>query len=126
MSAADLPGASRNRFPVSLVSGTTLRFVLLAAIPSALMMSLADNVADVFQPVSDAAVAAYERCQTEQYRQIGKANWANGDQPTPPPECGSPPHTFAGWSLVALVVFWVAMGLAVWWLPAMAHPAAPV
>lgn len=118
MSAADLPGASRNRFPVSLVSGTTLRFVLLAAIPSALMMSLADNVADVFQPVSDAAVAAYERCQTEQYHQIGKANWANGDQPTPPPECGSPPHTFAGWSLVALVVFWVAMGLAVWWLPA--------
>ncbi|MFJ5044848.1 M48 family metalloprotease [Streptomyces sp. NPDC088719] len=118
MSAADLPGTSRNRLPASLVSGTTLRFVLLAAIPSAFMMSLADNVADVLQPVSDAAVAAYERCQTEQYRQIGKVNWANVDQPTALPECGSPPHNFAGWSLVALVMFWVAMGLAVWWLPA--------
>ncbi|PVC81564.1 M48 family metalloprotease [Streptomyces sp. CS014] len=117
MSAADRPAALGNRPPLSLISGTTLRFILLAAIPSALMMSLASSVADSFQKASSATVGAYESCLTGQYRQLGEQWRADADQPAPLPECATPPHSSAGWPLVGLVVFWTAMALIVWFLP---------
>ncbi|WP_218775806.1 M48 family metalloprotease, partial [Streptomyces sp. 13-12-16] len=117
MTAADHPAALRQRPPLPLISGTTLRFVLLAAIASALMMSLANNVADILEHVRPAAKGAYESCKVGHLRQIGEEWRAQGSLPSSPRECVSP-YGFGGWWLIGLGVFWIAVGLVVWWLPA--------
>lgn len=121
LSRTDQPVESRRRFTLAMTSGTGLRFILLCAAASMVVMIIANNVGLALEHVDRTAVGAFMDCTSRRMHDLVETRRVTGEWPARRRQCTSPygskgPGASPPW--IGLMVFWSAVVTITWCLPA--------
>lgn len=117
----DQPVELRRRSTLAMASGTGLRFILLCAAASMIVMIIANNVGLALEHVDRTAIGAYMDCTSQRMHDLVETRRVTGEWPTHRRQCVSPygSKSLGAWPpWIGLVVFWSAVVTITWRLPA--------